>query len=407
MKSPSIPVLPSPEMSLLCACLGPVRSGAMADALSGRRPVDWPRFLSLATSHHVIPSAYQALKTAAQEDGAVVPGEFLSYLHREYMAIAAHNLRATDALCRLQRLLAQEGIPLVPIKGPALAILAYGSTSMRQFEDLDVLVRPGDLLRAVGLLEREGYVAREIPLRANRVRYGASLQDWSMQRPGGGAHLDLKPVLISHTLCGPASVEYMAKASRPISTGGGPELLAPGPEAMFLAVCLDGANEMWFKLSSIADAARLLAAFPAADWEGLWKEAGPLGHRRSLRVGAALAELLMGGPLPELFREVLRQDPAARRLAAEAARRVQTEVSLRTSAVRQIGFALRTRDRWRDRWRLLSRLLWVPGAADLHLIVLPDILYPIYSFIRPFRLAWDALRGRPRRIGLAEGSHPS
>lgn len=394
----------SREMRFLCACVGASREpGRLARALA-EGPVEWAKVLALAANHHAIPLAYQAMKAIARGRAGAVPAEFLAYLHREYMAIAACNLRATATLHRLQRRMEADGIRLVPIKGPALALLAYGSTSMRQFEDLDLIVRREDLLRAVDRLEREGYELREIPPGASRPRHLAALQDWSLRKPGEPLHVDLKPVLISHTLSGPESADFMARACRPLAMGEGRSLLAPGPEAMLWAVCLDGANEMWGKLSSVADVARLLAAFPDAEWSGLLREAAHVGQRRSLLSGARLASLLLESPVPEAFQDAERRDPVARRLAEEAAGRMRAELSLRTGIVRQCGYALRTRDRARDRWRFLRRLLFVPGAAELNLLALPGVLHPLYSLLRPFRLAWDALRGRPRRIDAPAAS---
>lgn len=392
----------SAEMELLCTCASPVRSSSLSDETDPRRPVDWSRFRELATNHHVIPLAYRAMSAAAKKNGDLLPAEFLSCLRREYMAIAACNLRATVLLHRLQGLMASNGIRLVPIKGPSLALLAYGSTSMRQFEDLDLIVRREDLLRAVGLLEQEGYALREIPSTASRIRYLASLQDWALQKPGEAPHLDLKSVLISHTLAKTETADFMEKSCRPLAMGEGKNLLAPGPEAMLLAVCLDGANEMWAKLSSVADVGMLVSAFPTANWVELLREASSFGQKRSVLVGAHLASLLLDCPLPEAFMAAAREDPAVQRLAGKAAKRMREGLSLRTGIVRQCGFAFQTRERMRDRVRFLSRLLFVPGAMELTRWVLPDVFYPLYSCARPLRLAWDSLRGRSRRISTED-----
>jgi hypothetical protein len=388
---------PSPEMARLLRAASPV-----AAPVPQGQPLDWPRVLELATHHHVLPLAYRALKAAARE-GEAVPGELLAYLQRQQMAIAAHNVRATAILRRLQRLAESAGIRLVPIKGPALAALAYGSTSLRQFEDLDLLVRPDEMERMVGLLEGEGYALHAIPPWADRTRYGAWLQDWVLQKPGDVPPLDLKPVLISHTLSEPSSAEWMAASCRELSTGEGHALLAPGPEAMLLAVCVDGANEMWPKLSSVADAAALLFRFPDADWPGLLKGAARFGHRRSVLVGAQLANLLLDCPLPGPVRDAAGRDSATRRLAELAAAQLAGGGAPCAGVVRPSGFAFQTRDRWRDRIRFVRRLLFVPGAADLHQIALPIHLYPLYSCMRPFRLAWDAYGGRTRRMSNAAG----
>jgi hypothetical protein len=388
---------PFPEMELLCACISPVRTTSVLDWSFADRSVEWTRFIALATNHHVIPLVHQALNAATRAGVAGIPAEVVLRLRRDYMTIAAYNLRATATLLRLHQLLESNGICLVPIKGPALAALAYGSTSMRQFEDLDIIVPRENLLEAVDLLERKGYVARDIPPTASRKRYLASLQDWSLHKTGDQVHLDLKPVLISHTLCGPRSVDFMVKACRPLAMGEGHKLSAPGPEAMLLAVCLDGANEMWSKLSSIADVGMLLTVCRDADWKGLFQEVGRLGQKRSLLVGARVAELMLGCPLPEAFQAGMRTDSMARRLAETAVKGFYSTARGYPTVVRHGWFTFQTRERMSDRWRFISRSLFVPNAVELNQIHLPAAMIPLYSFMRPFRLAWDVLRRRSRR----------
>jgi hypothetical protein len=75
--------------------------------------------------------------------------------------------------------------------------------------------------------------------------------------------------------------------------------------------------------------------------------------------------------------------------------------------VLQCQFAFQTRERLRDRRRYIFRSLFVPSAMDLKLLPLPDALYPMYSCMRPFRLAWNAWRGHPRcRTSAMEKRNP-
>lgn len=390
----------SSEMELLCACLRPANAGASAAVLRCGPAIDWPRFVALAANHHVIPMVCATMKAAAR-DGAGVPPEWWAQLRSRRTAIAAYNLRALATAQRLQRELEAEGVALIPIKGPALALLAHGDLLARQFEDLDFIVRRGDLLRTVEWLERDGYRLRELSLRVSRSRYRDSLQNWSFAK-SGQAPLDLKPVLISHALCGADSADFMAEACRWLPIDARNRLLVPGPEAMLLAVCLDGINEMWIKLSSVADVAALLAKHADRDWGGFLEIAGRRGLRRALLIGAGVAEELLELEPPAAFREAVRRDPAARRLAREAAGRLRTEAPRHAVVVRQAGYALRSRERILDRLRFVVRLLFVPGAGDLDRWRLPDALLPLLALARPFRLAWGVLvRGsRDRRLTL-------
>ena len=377
------------EMDLLCACASPAFAARTAEIFRGGVAVDWFRFMELATNHHVLPLVLRALKTVPE----FVPAGDLGRLRACQTAIAAYNLRAAATLRRLQERLDAEGIPLVPIKGPALAWLAHGDVALRQFEDLDLIVRRGELLRAVAVLEQEGFRLRELAAGVDRAGFLGTLQNWSLEKPGFPP-LDLKPVLISHALCGPTSADFMDAACRRLPEAAAAGLRAPGAAAMLLAVCLDGANEMWVKLSAVADVGALLARHADLDWAGFLEEAKRHGQRRSLLVGAGLAEILLDAKLPEAFRTGLNGDPAARRLAAEVAVRLRSEAPRQDIVFRQTVFAFRTRERWRDRWRFIRRLLFVPGAYEFTGWAWPRALRPFYALARPFRLAWTvAVRG--------------
>jgi hypothetical protein len=376
-------------MNLLCACASPAYAAQTAEFFDRGGSVSWPRFVALATNHHLLPLVHRALKAVPER----VPAQWLARLRESQTAIAAHNLRACATLRRLQKRLEADGNRLVPVKGPALALLAFGDVALRQFEDLDLIVRRAELLRVVAILEQEGFRLRELAAGVDRARYLETLQNWSLEKPGFPP-LDLKPVLISHALCGPASADFMAAACRQIPNAAFPGLSAPGPAEMLLAVCLDGANEMWIKLSAVADVGALIAKHADVDWARYLAEAKRLGHRRSLLVGAALAEDLLGAVLPAAFREGLRNDPAARRLAEQVAARLRSAAPRQNLAFRQSVFALRTRERFRDRWRFLRRLLFVPGAYEFTRWPWPRALQPLYSLVRPLRLAWTvAVRG--------------
>jgi len=395
------------EMARLCACLRPPPlTESLPEDAQRWTELDWNRFLELATNHHVIPMVYQAMKSVAKKTD-VIPPQGLDYLRSLSLAIAAHNLRAISILCQIQTLLKSRGIPSAPVKGPSLALMAYGDLSRRQFEDLDILVQESDLLQVVELLAGAGYHPRELSERTSRTRYLRTLQSWSLHK-SGSPPVDLKPVVASHTLSRPEDVSFMAKACRPIDIGDGRHLLAPGPEAMLLAVCLDGANEMWFKLSSVADVAALLSTFPDADWKGLLRTAAHMGQRRSLLVGVQVAGALIGIALPAAFQDEVRKDRVAQRLAFQAVAWICSEPSRQTSIFRQCRFGFLTRERLRDRIRMVWRLLFVPGPFELNTIRLPGPLYPLYAVCRPFRLAWDVWvrGGRHRRLSVASSTDP-
>ena len=352
----------SPEMERLCFCLKPsVDQVAASDDDRRWAAIDWSRFVALATHHHVIPLVVHALKAAQEKTGEISP-HWLGYLQSRQRMITAYNLRAATILQQLQEKLNTAGIPSAPVKGPSLALLAYGDLSRRQFEDLDLLVCHSDLLRAVGVLEEVGYRLRELSPRTSRERYLKTLQGWSMEKEGYPP-VDLKPVVASHVLSRPEDVQFMLEACRPLDLNNGRTWMAPGPEAMLLAVCMDGANEKWVKLSAVADVAALLAT-EGADWQGLLREARRMEQERTLLVGVQVAGSLLGVSLPVEFAAALRGDPFSTELALRAAAWSASEPSRHTSIFQQSRFGYQTRTGMKNRFRFYPGRIIIARPTD-------------------------------------------
>lgn len=60
-------------------------------------------------------------------------------------------------LAHLLRAFARERLPVIPLKGPALAETLYADPALRPFSDLDLLIRREHVLAADGLLQALGY----------------------------------------------------------------------------------------------------------------------------------------------------------------------------------------------------------------------------------------------------------
>lgn len=75
---------------------------------------------------------------------------------RDHEAVARH-LRAVVDLGRLGCTLDAAGVRFLVFKGPALLATVYPPGTIRSYVDLDVLVRPADVGRAVAALEADGF----------------------------------------------------------------------------------------------------------------------------------------------------------------------------------------------------------------------------------------------------------
>jgi hypothetical protein len=88
--------------------------------------------------------------------GELAPDE-LKAAQRSYYATLARNLRAFEGVRQLLDVAEADGLTVLPWKGLVFAEALYRDPGVRPMMDVDLLVRPGELERALGLGARLGY----------------------------------------------------------------------------------------------------------------------------------------------------------------------------------------------------------------------------------------------------------
>lgn len=116
-------------------------------------PADWQEFVVRGQAHGVAPLLYYTLQGAGWPEQ--VPAQVRATLQREYYTTKARNMLFYTELARI--LNALQGIPVVVLKGAALASTLYPDIGLRPMVDLDLLVPREKLETAVQIMRRQGY----------------------------------------------------------------------------------------------------------------------------------------------------------------------------------------------------------------------------------------------------------
>ena len=137
---------PNPEVDFLLSCARVDLLEAQAQHLRQllMRPLDWNRLVALAARHGLLPLLARHLQTLPAD---TIPAAVSESLRVHQHAVALRNLGLSGELVRVLRLFAEHGIAALPFKGPTLAQFAYGDPALREFGDLDLLLRPRDVPR--------------------------------------------------------------------------------------------------------------------------------------------------------------------------------------------------------------------------------------------------------------------
>jgi hypothetical protein len=360
-----------------CAVSGPFAdTRALAEAVE--RGVDWPRFLALANRNNVSPIVAARLTA---EGVANLPRHVARALRLSYEVNALRCSQLAGCAVEIIDSFASAGVPAIALKGPALALSAYGDLAMRVFADLDFMVRPEDLPHAVGALERLGYSSPSY--RADVVESGF-FPDVSLDFSRNDSVLDLHWRLApTYYPFGPASEHVWNRTAEVELRGRRMRILGPADSILFQAC--HNSKHGWMTLAQVCDFARLLTTAGPLAWPSLLDDARRTRSLRMVLLGADLADSLSLCEVPGELLDAAHCDSHVSTLS----RRVQRGIfdSRRAVDLDEWMIALGTIESARDRVRYLVERVASPKMSDRALMPLPQILYPLYYLARPLLVA--------------------
>ncbi|WP_422298265.1 nucleotidyltransferase domain-containing protein [Candidatus Binatus sp.] len=375
--------LPTEAALVLCCATTaatPERS-AMASDLAARVR-NWDSFIDIAKRHGVLPLVHRYLNL---ECPAAVPADAMAKLRTQWQLIILYNRHLAAELVRLTSLLDAAGVPAVSFKGPVLAATAYGSIELRQFVDLDILVRQTDLPRVAEILTAEGYLSPHTRREGLATGYFQECEDAFFAARGMGA-VDVHWKVTPRAFRFAPDEESFWRRAHVIELEFG-TLTAIAPEDLLLYICVHAAKHGWVTLGSICDVAQILRARPTIKLKAMLEEATTLGSRRMFLTGILLAHNLVGAPVQTDVVAIARRDRAIESLARHVAIQLFSGAGPGHTRFDPWAVPLRSIESIRGRMRYVVRRMLAPTMGDYELVQLPASLFPLYWVIRPFRMA--------------------
>jgi Uncharacterised nucleotidyltransferase len=350
---------------------------------------DWDYVLQACRDHCVSSLVCHTLEANAMD---LVPDKAKEALRARFRANARRNLFLTQELLQLVRKFRENGIEVIPFKGPMLAIAAYGNVALREFGDLDVLVHKENFHLARTLMSRWGYLSASGDEENAVENFFKSQLGSDHFREDGKVILELHWSFIQTWLGFNVDIQTVWVLSRPFPVGSVPVLNLPA-DITLLYLCAHGAKHRWNRLCWVIDVAELLRASTGLDWDSLLAQAARSGCLRTLFIGLNLAQTLLGASIPGRVMARIAEDKQAVLLARGLGDGMFDPGKDFVKA--QLGwkrdwFNIRAKERWREKLIYLGQLsVWVcrPSEKDRAWVALPSGLLWLYFVIRPIRVA--------------------
>jgi hypothetical protein len=283
----------SPEFQLAAACAMWPPSNSRTEAIRGAAAglLDWRRFLRVARRHQVIGLVHEGLTRVRPDvppQTAREIGALAATLMRENLAMAHESLR-------IQRLFDDADLPVLFVKGAALAVLAFGNLGLRNGQDIDLLVPHEATPAALALLSRAGY--RRFDPRPDIADAQWLRKDLGFVHQTTGLQIELhwRLFLNPHVMAEASTIA----ASRVVPLTGTTGLRTLDEQDLFAYLCMHGALHSWNRLKWLADINALLAA--SSEGGGIERLVGAAeikGTGRAATQALLLCRRLFQTPLP-------------------------------------------------------------------------------------------------------------
>ena len=339
----------------------------------------YAHLLKLAHQHGIYPLLYKSLQT-------IKPMSFSEALYSHFkksnMRIAQRNMLMSAELLQLMQLFSQNGVDAMAFKGPVLSEKAYGNVTLRQYGDLDILIKKRDIQKALALLSERAYVPEiDLDVQTSETFYRC-VNVIGLQK--GAVRVEIHWELLSKNYAIDwdesglwAQDETVLINDQPVRT------LSFANHLLYL--CAHGSKHLFERLEWVCDIDRMVRIEDDLDYDDLLTQARALGIERMLFLGLALSRYFFKLPLPqdliykiEADREI---DPLIKKVISIHYSEQKQEKSYST-----FWLLWQMREKLSDCLRFAYRGLFAPKFDDFKFIQLPAQLSFLYPLIRPYRL---------------------
>jgi hypothetical protein len=334
--------------------------------------LQWPLVLERAYSHEVYPLLYRSLRELGFSG---VPEPVQAELKGAYLANAWRNQMLAEELARLLGPLGEAGIPVIPLKGVALAQSLYGDPAARVCSDIDILVPSSEAARARRIILTNGYASKFTEGFFVKHQLRGSAECPVVRETEALTYIvELHWTLLHSSSKDREAMENLWSQARPQEFFGA-RAYDLTPEWQFLYLSFHAAYHKWSTLKWLADVHDLCAS-ASVDWDKVKESAERFELDTVAGPTLAACSLLFGTQIPaQIPRSPFPADIALFPHSLAGSESWKGKL-----------FYPRLLKRRSDKLRWLARALFVPNLADQKLVSLPASLILLHYIVRPLRL---------------------
>ncbi|WNF35282.1 nucleotidyltransferase family protein [Bacillaceae bacterium IKA-2] len=349
------------------------------------RNINWDLTIKLAKFHRLYPFLYPKLK-----DVEFIPSFVVQELSEEYQKNTFQMLYLCAKMEHVSKLFIESEIPVIFLKGPALAKDLYGDISLRTSSDLDVLVQVNRVEEVENLLLLHGFEKKD------NIR--TVLGDWKWRyyhnvffHPQKNIKLEIHWRLNPGPGKEPSFHELWDRKRQSFLISCPVYML--GREDLFLFLVSHGARHGWFRLRWLMDIHQMMKQ--DISWKKVSKLINSFHNPAVIGQAMILVSYLLGTHVPKEM-EHIALNKRSRRLAQAAIFYFEKMVNPHTEPIpdyvsnynKRYLFSIKSI----NHKFLFTLSLFYPYPEDAEALPLPTKLHFLYFPLRPLIWVWRKTR---------------
>ena len=365
--------------TMVLSCQADVDFQSLNRCLSGLSVKELSALGTATQEHGLFPLLNQALQN--RKITAIDDTEKRK-LKNAALRITQYNIAMSAELLQVMTLFKQAELDALAFKGPALSQFAYGNITLRQYGDLDILVKKESLSQILTLLTERGYTPEIALTEENMESFYHCVNVIGLYK--GSVRIEIHWELLSKNYAVDWDISTLWSANE--------EVMINQQHVMMLAfknhllyLSVHGAKHLFERMEWICDIDRAVRSQEQIEWESLLSDAKALGVERMLLLSLSLAREFFETPLPQKIEKKIQADPKIEPLISKIIALYYTQKHQEKSPA-TFMLLWQMQEKQSDRLRFLYRGLFAPKFDDFKFIQLPKPLAFLYPLIRPYRL---------------------
>ncbi|MDQ3633888.1 MAG: nucleotidyltransferase family protein [Acidobacteriota bacterium] len=314
--------------------------------------INWDYLIETASKHCVIPLVFKNLNDYFSDK---IPQNILVEMQSQYKDISTYNFMLSAQVIGIINALRQNDLDILTYKGMTLAQLAYKDISLRQFGDIDVLIRKEDFPKVKDILINMGckpaWEVTEKQERATLKYY----YEYPFIYGETSTLVEVHWKFIEPFFAFDYATEKVWERTQTVEICSN-DVPTLASEDYLIVLSSHGSKHFWERFSWICDIARLVEN-TEIDWDLMIKRATEVGSLRMVWLGLWMARETLNTKMPEEIYKRVSAEPEIQELGKNFIKAIFSETQESQDWKETAKIHMRMREKRKHRIIYYKRLL--------------------------------------------------